>query len=191
MDPESFYYSWPPVAGQQGCTLRGTSAQPANAILLWFKICGMRHEARIALLISLLILSACTVYREHPVKTFSDATGGEGLERAFWTALQKQDWKDVERHLAGNFVYATPGKTLDRAEALEQFQQMQIQEFSIGDLSTEMNRDAFVVTYAVTLRGTADGQTFPSQPERRMSVWQEQKNGWVMIAHTILSTATE
>lgn len=163
----------------------------ANAIFVWFKICGMRHEARIALLISLLVLSACTVYREQPVKTFSDATGGEGLERAFWRDMQKQDWKDVEKHLAGNFVYATQGKTLDRAATMEQFQQMQIQEYSIGDLSTEMNRDAFVVTYTVTLRGTAHGQAFPSQPQRRMSVWQEQKKGWMMIAHTVLGTVTE
>ena len=146
---------------------------------------------QVPLWIALLLLSACTVYSEHPVKTFSDATGGEGLERAFWQDVQKQDWKDVERHLAGNFVYATPGKTLERAEALENFQQMQIQEYSIGDLSTEMNRDAFVVTYTVTLRGTRQGQAFPDQPQRRMSVWQQQKGGWVMIAHTVLGTATE
>jgi hypothetical protein len=151
----------------------------------------MRLGLQVPLWISLLLLSACTVYSEHPVKTFSDATGGEGLERAFWRDVQKQDWKDVERHLAGNFVYATPGKTLERAEALELFQQMQIQEYSIGDLSTEMNRDAFVVTYAVTLRGTRHGQAFPDQPQRRMSVWQQQKNGWVMIAHTVMGTATE
>lgn len=151
----------------------------------------MRLGLQVPLWIALLLLSACTVYSEHPVKTFSDATGGEGLERAFWQDVQKQDWKDVERHLAGNFVYATPGKTLERAEALENFQQMQIQEYSIGDLSTEMNRDAFVVTYTVTLRGTRQGQAFPDQPQRRMSVWQQQKGGWVMIAHTVLGTATE
>jgi hypothetical protein len=151
----------------------------------------MRLGLQVPLWISLLLLSACTVYSEHPVKTFSDATGGEGLERAFWQDVQKQDWKDVERHLAGNFVYATPGKTLERAEALENFQQMQIQEYSIGDLSTEMNRDAFVVTYTVTLRGTNHGRAFPDQPKRRMSVWQQQKGGWVMIAHTVLGTATE
>jgi hypothetical protein len=68
---------------------------------------------------------------------------------------------------------------------------MQIQEYSIGELSTEMNRDAFVVTYAVTLRGTRHGQAFPDQPQRSMSVWQQQKGGWVMIAHTVLGTATE
>jgi ketosteroid isomerase-like protein len=130
------------------------------------------------------MLPGCTVYGEHPVKSFNEATGGEGLERSFWRDLQKQDWKDLEQHLASNFVYVTPGGRWERAAALEQFRQLQLQEYSLGDMTTEMNGDTFVVTYTITLRGTFKGQALPTQPQRCMTVWQQQKRNWVVIAQS-------
>jgi len=29
------------------------------------------------------------------------------------------------------------------------------------------------------------GQPFPAMPLRRMSVWQQQKAGWIQIAHSV------
>ena len=144
---------------------------------------GQRRR-RLTAFIALLFLSGCTVYGEHPVKTFDEATGGEGLERAFWHDIEKQDWKDFEQHIAGNFMYVTPGGHWDRDAALAQFHQLQLQDYSLGELSTEMNRDTFIVTYAVTLRGTFKGQALPTTPQRCMTVWQQQKRGWVVIAHS-------
>src|SRR5579864_431910 len=95
----------------------------------------------------LLILSACTVYREQSVKTIADATGGAGFEQGWWSDIQQQNWKDVEQHVAGNFVYVTPAGRLERAAALAEIEKMRVTDFSIGDLTTEMNGDAFVVTY--------------------------------------------
>ena len=133
-----------------------------------------------------LALASCTFYSDHPVKAFSDATGGEGFERAFWGDIKQQDWKDVEAHIASNFVYLTPKGRWERPAALEEIEQMRLQEYSITDLTTEMNRDAFIVTYTITLRGTAQGRAFSDLPQRRMTVWQQQKGGWMAIAHTVL-----
>ena len=137
---------------------------------------------------TLLTLPGCTFYGDHPVKVFADATGGESLERALWLDIMHQDWKDLNSHIASNFVYVTPAGRLERAAAVEQFEQMRLEDFSIADLTTEMNRDAFVVTYNVLLRGTAQGQPLPAQSQRRMTVWQQQKGGWVAIAHTVAGT---
>ena len=136
------------------------------------------------ILVGLVWLSGCTVYGEHPVKTFSEATGGEGLERAFWQDIQKQNWKDFDQHIAANFVYLTPGGHRDRDAALEKIHQFRIQEFSLGDLSTEMNRDTFVITYSITLRGTLRGQPLPADPVPCMTVWQQHKSGWMVIAQS-------
>ena len=143
-----------------------------------------QKSSAVLICFALVILGACTVYREHPVKSFSDATGGEGLERAFWRDIQNKNWKDLEQHLAANFVYVTPGGRWDREAALEQFRLLQLQEYSIGDLSTEMNRDAFVVTYTITLVGSFKGQPLPAQPQRCLTVWQQQKGGWMVIAQS-------
>jgi hypothetical protein len=131
-------------------------------------------------------LLGCTLYPERQPKAFTDATGGEGVERSFWQAIEKKQWKAIDAHLAPNFVYVTPAGRVDRAAALSEIQQLRLDEYSLGDLTTEMNGQTFVVSYSVTLRGTAGGQPLPNKPQRRVSVWQKQKASWVLISHTVL-----
>ena len=145
-----------------------------------------RLQLTVLLLIALLAWSGCTVYGEHPVRAFADATGGEGLERAFWRDIQTQDWKDLDHHVSSNIVYVTPAGRFERAAAMEHIQQLHVQEFSIGDLETEMNGDLFVVTYTIVLKGSSQGKPLLDQPQRRMTVWQHQKSSWVAIAHSVL-----
>ena len=150
----------------------------------------LRHVALCALFAVLVSLSGCTVYGEHPAKAISDATGGEGFERAFWQDVQRRNWKDLDSHISSNFVYVTPNGRYERADALQHLQQFQLQEFSIGDLVAEMNRDTFVVTYTIVLRGTVGGKALSGEPQRRMTVWQQEKRGWVAIAHSIVGNPT-
>jgi Domain of unknown function (DUF4440) len=137
-------------------------------------------------LMAVLPLAACTMYGAHPVQTFSDATGGEGFEKAFWRDIQKQDWKELDRHIASNFVLVTPAGQLERAAAVDRLEHMQILEYSIGELTSEMSGDTFVVSYTITLHGSVQGQGFPDQPQRCMTVWHHEKAGWMAIAHTEL-----
>ena len=150
----------------------------------------VRHVVLCAVFALSASLLGCTVYAEHPAKAFSEATGGESLERAFWQDVQNKNWKDLDSHIASNFVYVTPNGRYERADALQHLGQFQLQEFSIGDLVTEMNRDTFVVTYTIVLRGTAAGHALSGQPQRRMTVWQQEKRGWVAIAHSIVGNPT-
>jgi Domain of unknown function (DUF4440) len=139
---------------------------------------------------AVVALGACTVYGEHPVKTFADATGGAGFEQGFWRDIQAQNWTDLDQHIAANFVYVTPTGRLERAAALDEFKKMRVTDYSLGDLTTEMNGDTFVVTYAITLRGNSGSSGgFPDRAERRMTVWQKEKAGWVAIAHSVLGSS--
>ena len=131
--------------------------------------------------------TACTVYPYREARVFADATGGEGAERAFWLAVQQKHWNAINTCMAPNFVFVTPTGRLDRSAALEGIEKLKLDEASMGDITTEMNGNTFVVIYTLTLRGTRDGQPLPTTPERRVSVWQRQKNSWVLIAHTLLS----
>jgi len=138
------------------------------------------------LLCPIFLLAACTVYGEHPVRSFSDATSAAGFERSFWRDVKDKDWKDLQLHLASNFIFLAPSGPLDRPAALAAFQQMDVKDFSLGDLQTQLNGDTFVVTYTIILRGSSGGQPLPEQPQRRMTVWQQQKSGWVALAQTVL-----
>ncbi len=119
----------------------------------------------------------------------SEATGGEGLERVFWKNIQAANWTEVERALASNYVGVTPAGSLDRAATLEQYRTWQLKDYAIGDLKTEMNGNTFVVSYTITLNGVTSGnggsQPLPSTPQQMMTVWQQQKEGWIAIAHSV------
>lgn len=143
-----------------------------------------------ALSLSLLFAPACTFYGSHPARAMKDATGGEGLERVFWNDVKSANWVEVDRSLASNYLGITPGGSFDRAAALDQYHQWQLKDFAVGDLKTELNGSTFVVTYTITLNGViANGaggsQPLPSSPQHMMTVWQQQKEGWVVIAHSV------
>lgn len=137
------------------------------------------------LIFGLMSFLACTFYRDRPARSFSEATGGEGLERVFWKELQAGNWVEVKRALASNYAGVTPAGTLDRSATLAQYHQWQLKDYVLGDLGTEMNGTTIVVTYTITLHGTAGSQPLPSAPQHMMTVWQQQKAGWVAIAHSV------
>jgi hypothetical protein len=152
----------------------------------------------LVLMLFLMFAPACTFYGEHPARSLSEATGGEGLERIFWKNVQAANWVEVERSLASNYAGVTPSGTLDRSATLEQYRQWQLKDYALGDLNTEMNGTTFVVTYTITLNGTFNAaagnaagngttgpQPLPSTPQHMMTVWQQQKKGWVVIAHSV------
>jgi len=143
-----------------------------------------------ALMFALMFAPACTFYGDRPARALSEATGGEGLKRVFWKDVQAANWVEVERALASNYTGITPGGTLDRSAALEQYHGWQLKDFALGDLKTELNGTTIVVTYTITLNGVtsngaAGSQPLPSVPQHMMTVWQQQKKGWVVIAHSV------
>jgi Domain of unknown function (DUF4440) len=128
--------------------------------------------------------SACTFYGTRPARSLSDATGGEGLERVFWKNIQAANWVEIERSLASNYSGISPTGKLDRSSALDQYRAFVLKDYSIGDLKTELNGDTIVVSYSITLNGTAGSQPLPATPQNMMTVWQQQKSGWISIAHS-------
>jgi hypothetical protein len=143
-----------------------------------------RHTP-LLLVFALLLLEWCTLWREHAVNNWTDATGGEGLEVNFWKEVKAKNWSELERHMAGNYVATTQdGDRLDRAAVLEHLRQLQLDDYSMGDVQVEMNGNTLVVIYTVTLHGTIAQRPLPAEPIRMMSVWQQQKAGWMTIAHT-------
>jgi hypothetical protein len=135
------------------------------------------------LLLSLMLGMACTIAKERPARSFSEATGAEALERIFWKQIQTGNWVELDRVIASNFVGAAPGTLLDRDAVLDQYRKWKLTDFAIGDLKTELNGPTFIVTYTITLNGTAAGQPLPS-PQHMMTVWHQHKSGWMVIAHS-------
>jgi hypothetical protein len=146
----------------------------------------MRAPSYVGLILLAAVLQGCTVWAEHPVRNWTDVTGGESLERNFWMEVKAKNWLELDRHIAGNFITASAQGVRDKAAAMERLRQFNVEEYSVGDFQVELSGDSLVVTYTLTLKGTIQGNPLPSEPCRMLSVWQKQKSGWVIIAHSTL-----
>lgn len=75
---------------------------------------------------------------------------------------------------------------MDRETTTAHLQKLQLDEFSLGSFESELNGSTLVVTYSITMRGNFAGQPLPKAATRMMTVWQQQKPGWMAIAHTVI-----
>ena len=142
----------------------------------------MVRSALVCSLMGLVVsLAACTMW-EKPASGWSGATGGEQLERQFWKDISKQNWSELQKHLAPNFTAVTPGGKLDRNGSLTYWRSLQLTEYALGEFAVRQNGADFVVTYTLT-RPTGSANSSASALHM-MSVWQEVSDRWLMIAHS-------
>lgn len=143
---------------------------------------------RFALLLSasllVLSLSSCTMWSEKKHANWKSATSGENLANLFWGDVKSKDWQSLDGHVAPEFTGIIRSGMTDHAQLMEHLHAMDLKDFQIGELQTKMHGGDLVVIYSVTLKGTANGQPLPETPIRILSVWQELKHGWVLVAQS-------
>lgn len=135
-------------------------------------------------------LPACTMWSQPATANWKNATAGEQLERLFWDTVKARNWTELERHIAPGFILQSPAGPRDRAQTLERLRQLQLSDYSLGDVSTQLQGNTLIVTYTITRRGSLAGQPLPDSPVRMMSVWQQLKRGWLLIAHSDIPAAS-
>ncbi len=144
---------------------------------------------RLCVLIALFIFNAgCTMWNK-PASGWKGATGGEQIEQLFWKDVQAKNWEEVDRHLAGTFTASGPDGALDRAGFLNKLQQSGISAVSLSDCKVQSNGADLVVACSLQVGSAAA----PATAFSSLSVWQQLKKGWVMVAHSQspLASATQ
>ena len=125
---------------------------------------------------------ACNMW-SNPPKGWTGATGGEQLERLFWDDVKAKDVKNIEQHVASMFSGSGASGAMDREAFLRQLRSYQLTSVSLSQCSDRMNGGDLIVTCVVHREGTAaDGA--PAGTAATLSVWQQLKKGWVMVAHS-------
>lgn len=142
----------------------------------------MRVVSLIASL-GLLALVSCG-YGTPKTYSFDNATGAEQHERLLWDAIKKKDRTAISSRLASNYVYQGESGTRTKDQALAELDQLNLTDFSLGNLNVTPQGADMIVTYDITLRGTRGGTPLPDAPLHFMSVWQQQKSGWILIAQS-------
>jgi hypothetical protein len=130
-------------------------------------------------------LSACSipVWRDRPVRSWSQATGGEQLERLFWNNVKEKNWTELQRHISNTFVALTAAGRFDREQALAHLKRLDIKDYSLTQCEVQPSGPDLTVTCTLALRGASDAAPIPP-PARIMTVWQHGDHGWMAIAHT-------
>lgn len=139
----------------------------------------------ISIVISVLVLSGCNLWNAPQRPTWTQATAPEHFERLMWKAIHEKDWREVDRHLAPAFVGSGQrGETLDHAGWIEYWKKAQIQDFSMGEFTTQPAGTDMVATYVLHLNSAEPSQGISGKGLRIVSVWQELKAGWVLTSQS-------
>jgi len=131
-------------------------------------------------MVALLACSAvaCNMW-SNPPKGWTGATGGEQLERLFWDDVKAKDLKNIEQHVASTFSGSGAAGAVDREAFLRQLRSYQLVNVSLSQCSDQLNGGDLIVTCVVHREGTTGDGTAST-----LSVWQQLKKGWVMVAHS-------
>jgi hypothetical protein len=137
-----------------------------------------------ALVLLSFALSGCWKQPAH--STWNTATGGEQYERLMWKAIQDKDWAQVERHLSPTFVGVNAeGQLLDRTGWIAYWKSSQPVNFSLGELTVQPEGADMKVTSVVHFQGGAEKPAGGPAGLRVISVWQQIKTRWALIATSI------
>jgi hypothetical protein len=126
------------------------------------------------------LLTGCTVWGAKNPPTLQSTTSAEQYERFFWAGVKSGNWTQVASLLAPNVAYAAEGKIIPRDEIVNYLRSEQIREVIVSDLSVQPNGPDMTLTYH--LQTTGQQGTITSLVA--VSVWQQLKSGWVLIAHS-------
>lgn len=138
------------------------------------------RSMRLALIATIsLLLSGCTMWKAPKEATWKNTTSVEEMEKLYWRAIKEKDWQNVQSHTASMFSYSAGAAVANKEQRLEQLRALQLLEYSLGEFDVRDHGATTVVSYLATFR--ANGSAL-SQKARFMSVWQQQKDGYVLIA---------
>jgi len=137
-----------------------------------------------ALAAALAACSACTLWKEKPVNSWSGATGPEHFERLMWRDIKNKHWADVQGHLAPLFVFVDASGTRDRTATMDYLKSLSLADYTLGDFNVTTHGADLVVTYTAQVTGTYQGQPLPAGTIRALTVWQQVTKNWIAIAHS-------
>ncbi len=142
--------------------------------------------------LSLLILPAlCLAQYEKPAATKPGAATIKKavnqriveLEKEGWEAIKKKDWNGLGALMTADFVMVDEnGIVSGRSEVLKVLADLNLTDYVMEDTKVVMlGRDAALLTYKVTQKGSFKGQDIPSKPYYASSVYVKRGDKWLNV----------
>ena len=100
-------------------------------------------------------------------------------ERVVWDALKAKDFVAFEKMLATDYLEVLPDGVNDRAGTLTDVKDLTISDVTFSDWRMiPLDKDAALLLYSATIKGTFKGQPFPEGPYRNTSGWVNRDGKW-------------
>ena len=121
-------------------------------------------------------MTSCTMWSK-PASGWSGATGGEKLEQLFWDDVKNKDFVNVDHHIGGTFTGSGARGSMDRAAFLQELKSYQLTGVSLAECASTLNGADVMIACTVQREGATPARV------HSLSVWQQYKKGWIMVAH--------
>ena len=103
-------------------------------------------------------------------------------EKAAWDAFRKKDADAFKKMLAPEYIEVFWDGTHDTAYALQGMKDTEISDVTFADWKlTTIDKDAVLLTYTATVKGSNKGKAFPEGPYREASAYVKRNGDWVAI----------
>jgi hypothetical protein len=105
-------------------------------------------------------------------------------EKAIWDTIKNKDYDAFGNMLADDQVEVTGEGVLDKAASIAAVKDFEPVELAFSDWKfSSIDKDAFIVTYTVSVKGKFKGKDFPTESSRCSSAWVNHGGKWLATYH--------
>src|ERR1044071_2320412 len=147
-------------------------------------------------LVSLLMLAAaCTTEPTSNSNMTSNTNKGEmkstaapseaeieAKEKAAWDAFKQKDEAGFKKSLAADYYGVTASGVSDTAASITGMKDTELSSFTLANWKmTTIDKDAVLLTYTATVKGTYKGKSVPEGPYYEASAYINRNGEWVNV----------
>ena len=107
------------------------------------------------------------------------------MEQKVWEMLKNKDLDAFGKNLANDVIdFDADGSIYTKASFLEYLKKVDIQEYSLEHFrAVVLNKDAVMILYKASVKGTINGQPAPAAPLNCSSTWIKRDRQWLAVFH--------
>lgn len=103
-------------------------------------------------------------------------------EKSSWDAIKKKDWDGFGKMLASDYVEVLDDGVHDKAASIASLKDFELTDVTYADWKMiPIDKDAVVITYTTTVKGTYKGTAVPTGPYRETAAYVNRNGEWVEI----------
>jgi hypothetical protein len=111
-------------------------------------------------------------------------------EKQIWDALKNKDYDGFAAMLADDQLEVFGSGVNDKAKSVNGVKNLVLTDAALSDWKVVLvDKDAAVVTYTVSVKGTQNGKPLPTNTERASTAWVNRGGKWLAVYHQQTETA--